>query len=704
MKQKKRNFGQHYITNMRPVFNRRALYTDTTCNYVEPAEPEAYSKVRIRFRTGRNNVDRVYLEHEDASIPMYKLENGELFDIYEQIIFIEDRKFAYHFKIQAGTIECYYDCRNVVSEPDPSCNFEIYPDFHTPDWMKGAVMYQIYTDRFCNGDPTNDVLDREYFYLGDYVHRVPQEEWDKYPEHMGVREFYGGDLQGVMNKLDYLQDLGVEVIYFNPLFVSPSNHKYDTQDYDNIDPHFGPLAVDEGEVLPQGDTDNTHATRYRSRVTDKRNLEQANLLFAKLVQEAHKRHMRVIIDGVFNHCGSFNKWLDREKIYSNREGYLKGAFVSADSPYRDYFYFQDKSRERWPDNPTYDGWWGHDTLPKLHYENSEALCQYMMHIAEKWLKPPYNADGWRLDVAADLGSNPEANHKFWKTFRKCVKHVNPEAIIIAEHYGNPAPWLQGDEWDTIMNYDAFMEPISWFFTGMEKHSDVFRMDLLGNAGMFWDAMIYNGRKLPESSALTSMNELSNHDHSRFLTRTNHMVGRCDKLGSENASVGVNPAVMREAVALQFTWTGAPTIYYGDEAGVCGFTDPDNRRTYPWGHEDQQMIAFHKTMIRIHKSCPELRTGSLKNMGSGQNYLTYGRFDRKAQTLVLINNNNREIELDIPVWYIEVPKETTMTCLVASDAQGFHEAPLKLSVRGGKVHVVLPPYSAQVYRHVNEEVD
>ncbi|MCR5716981.1 MAG: glycoside hydrolase family 13 protein [Lachnospiraceae bacterium] len=696
-----RNFRQKYITNMRPVFNRQALYTDTTESYVVPADPEPYSRVKIRFRTARNNVDNVYLEHEDVSIRMYKLENGELFDIYEQTVFIEDRTYTYHFKIQSGGIECFYDCRSTVSSPDAGCNFAIYPGFQTPSWMKGAVMYQIYTDRFCNGDPTNDVLDREYYYLGDYVQRIPREQWDKYPAHMGVREFYGGDLQGVLDKLDYLKDLGVEVIYFNPLFVSPSNHKYDTQDYDNIDPHFGPLVVDEGEVLAPGDTENAHAQKYRCRVTDKRNLESANLLFAKVVEEAHNRGIRVIIDGVFNHCGSFNKWLDREKIYDGREGYIKGAFVSADSPYQDYFYFRDRRRESWPDNTSYDGWWGHDTLPKLNYEYSETLCQYICHIAEKWLLPPYNADGWRLDVAADLGSNPEANHRFWKLFRKCVKKVKPDAVIIAEHYGNPSDWLHGDEWDTIMNYDAFMEPLSWFFTGMEKHSDMFRYDFLGNAGMFWDAMIYNGRRLPWSAGMISMNELSNHDHSRFLTRTNHMVGRCDKLGSENASVGVNPAVMREAVTVQFTWTGAPTIYYGDEAGVCGFTDPDNRRTYPWGHEDRMMIDFHKAVIHIHKTCPELRKGSLKNTGSGTNYLTYGRFLKEAQTLVLINNNDHEIELDIDVWYLGVPKESSMRRILLSTAESFTTESAQLPVNGGRSHVKMPAYSAQIYRHTTE---
>ena len=183
-------------------------------------------------------------------------------------------------------------------------------------------MYQIYTDRFYNGDPSNDVETREYYYIGGYSSRVT--DWSKYPDKMGVREFYGGDLQGVIDKLDYLQDLGVEVLYFNPLFVSPSNHKYDIQDYDYIDPHLGVIVEDGGEILPEGVTDNSQATKYQKRTTDRRNLEASNQLFIRLVEELHRRGMKIILDGVFNHCGSFNKWMDRERVYEGRRIIRRG--------------------------------------------------------------------------------------------------------------------------------------------------------------------------------------------------------------------------------------------------------------------------------------------------------------------------------------------------------------------------------------------
>ena len=575
---------QEYVTNMRPTFNKRAVFSDETENYRTPAEPEAGDTVNIRIRTKKNNVDFVFLVYDDVRQPMKWMESKDGFDYYGTDVKLGSETIRYYFEIISGKIHCYYNQIGVTREIDEHYCFGIVPGFKTPDWAKGAVMYQIFVDRFCNGDPSNDVVTGEYTYIDEHVKKV--DDWNRPPQAMDVRDFYGGDLQGVLDKLDYLQDLGIDVIYFNPLFVSPSNHGYDIQDYDNVDPHKGRIVSDEGDLLADWQTENRFATRYIDRVTNPKNLEASNQLFIELVEEAHRRGMRVIIDGVFNHCGSFNKWLDRERIYEGREGYAKGAFIDRDSPYHNFFMFHDENR--FPYNTTYDGWWGHDTLPKLNYENSRELYEYIMRIGAKWVSPPFNADGWRLDVAADLGRSPEFNHRFWRDFRRSVKNANPNAIILAEHYGDPSSWLQGDQWDTVMNYDAFMEPVTWFLTGMQKHSDDYRQDLLGNAESFWGAMGYHTACFATPSLFVAMNELSNHDHSRFLTRTNRKVGRMNTLGPDAAGEGVNRAVMREAVLIQMTWPGAPTIYYGDEAGLCGFTDPDNRRTYPWGREDQKM--------------------------------------------------------------------------------------------------------------------
>ena len=424
---------QLYLDNLTMIFNPQALFSDGTERYRIPAEPKENDYVKIRFRAGRENIDQVFLITNDIRQKMEKISNDRLFDYYEAGMQLDTQRVEYYFEVHCGPLVCYYNATGVADHVDPQYHFWIKPGFSTPSWAKGAVFYQIYVDRFFNGDTSNDVETDEYFYIGEGTEKV--EDWNKYPAQMGVREFYGGDIAGVWQKLDYLQDLGVEVIYFNPIFVSPSNHKYDIQDYDYIDPHIGKIVKDEGELLKRSEQGNLmcdpahpnkNASRYICRVTDKENLEASNQFFADFVEEAHKRGMKVILDGVFNHCGSFNKWLDRECIYEDAPGYEKGAFVSQDSPYRSYFKFWE---EIWPYNTYYDGWWGHDTLPKLNYEESDELFQYVMHIARKWVSPPYNVDGWRLDVAADLGHSAEYNHFFWREFRRNVKEANPNAII-----------------------------------------------------------------------------------------------------------------------------------------------------------------------------------------------------------------------------------------------------------------------------------
>lgn len=685
---------QAYMAGMRPVLNKRALFSDVSSEFVCPPEPNPYSIVTIKFRAAKNNIDKVYFVCQNEKHLMMKYKTDELFDWYEYDLELDDEKVSYYFEVTAGRITCVYDFRGVAKNVEDYYKFVIVPGNHVPRWAKGAVMYQIYVDRFCNGDPSNDVLTDEYNYIGEHVKRV--EDWGKYPAVMDVREFYGGDLQGVLDKMDYLQDLGIDVIYFNPLFVSPSNHKYDIQDYDYIDPHFGRIVNDRGDLLEPGQNENREASRYINRIANKENLEASNALFATVVEEAHRRGMKVILDGVFNHCGSFNKWLDRERIYENFEGYEKGAYISADSPYRDYFHFYDENR--WPYNPTYDGWWGHDTLPKLNYEGSEKLYNYILHIGKKWVSPPYNVDGWRLDVAADLGHSPEFNHKFWKDFHKAVREANPEAIVLAEHYGSPKEWIENGEWDTVMNYDAFMEPITWFLTGMQKHSDDYREDLYGNADSFWGAMHYHGAAFCGESSHIAMNELSNHDHSRFLTRTNKRVGRVNTMGPEAANEGVDKAVMREAVVMQMTWAGAPTIYYGDEAGLCGFTDPDNRRTYPWGHEDHDLIEFHKVMIRIHKESTAFKYGSLKYLIGDYNLIGYVRFFEDDHYITLVNNNDYEVDREYSVWESGIPRECEMERIVQTDSEGFTTDIVKYPVEGGKLHIVLPKKSAVVLRY------
>ncbi|WP_296838111.1 glycoside hydrolase family 13 protein [Butyrivibrio sp.] len=692
------------------MFDSKLLFHDISGQFVCPMEQDIFSDVTIFFRTGKDQVFKVFLCTDENEYPMSLMDEDEvrekgfedgfdIFDYYKVIVKLGDKPFSYIFKLELGNRSndahaVYYDYRGAFLRKPAADNhmaFRLFPGAHVPKWSRGAVMYQIFVDRFCNGDKDNDVLTDEYHYNGG--HSVQVNDWNKYPHPSeSYKEFYGGDLQGVIDKLDYLKDLGVEVIYLNPVFVSPSSHKYDTMDYDHIDPHFGKIVEDEGRLLDEDITDNRKATKFVNRVTNINNLNESDLLFAKLVNEAHQRGIRVIIDGVFNHCGSFNKWLDKELIYED------GAFLSEDSPYHKWFDFKKK---KWPENNTYDGWWGYDTLPKLNFEGSRSLQEYILRLGRKWVSEPFNADGWRLDVATDLGHSESFNHEFWQRFRNAVRDANPDAIILAENYGSSRNWLLGNEWDTIMNYDAFMEPVTWFLTGEEKHSDEFKKESLCNTALFWKSMKKAiGENFGNFSMYTSMNQLDNHDHSRFMTRTNMKPGRSsDPEGPQAADKGVNKGIFKEAVVMQMTWPGAPTLYYGDEAGVCGFTDPDNRRTYPWGNEDKELIDFYKNIISIHKKYPEFTDGSLVQLGktSVRGVLSYGRFTGEAASVIILNNNNKEKEIALDLKPLGIPDNCSFDKLIQTSESGYDNNG-SYEVLNRELNITLPAYSSLVIRY------
>ncbi len=672
------------------ALNREALFTDETVGFRFPSEPDEGDHVVFLFRTAANDVDCVnYIQDGSGEvIAMKKTDSDGLFDFYEHRLTVGYETIRYCFQVKKGNEVCYYS-RLGVDDRYPSDGwFLIVPGFNTPDWAKGAVMYQIFVDRFRNGDQTNDVLSDEYVYLENKV--VGVKDWNKYPNQFDVGSFYGGDLQGVWDKLDYLENLGVEVIYLNPIFVSPSNHKYDCQDYDYIDPHYGVILRDGGETVGPEESDNRYATKYMVRTTDIENLKASNDFFSSFIREVHKRGMKVMLDGVFNHCGSFHKWLDGERIYELSGNYEPGAYISEESHTHSFFKFKE---EAWPYNDSYEGWWGHSTLPKLNYEGSEVLYQYILDIAAKWVSEPYNADGWRLDVAADLGHSSQFNHGFWKDFRKAVKTANQEAIVLAEHYGDPSVWLQGDEWDTVMNYDAFMEPVSWFLTGMEKHSDEKNLKLFGDGKAFLKSMNYHMSRMMTGSLMTAMTQLSNHDHSRFLTRTNQKTGRISTEGPEAASEGISYGIFRQGVMIQMTWLGAPTIYYGDEAGVCGWTDPDNRRTYPWGNESMELIEFHRYMTTLHRTIPALRLGSLKPLLAEDHLIGYGRFLGDSICAVAVSSHMEEHEAQLPVWQLGLKDGETMSRVMLTYESGYNVGKISIKVIEGKAIILMPPFSS-----------
>lgn len=617
--------------------NKEAIFSDGTKQFRNPTQIEPYGTVVLRIRVSReDNVD-IYLKTDKSCVSMQRSSEQGLFCYYEASLTLEREPVRYYYILRSNEGVFSYDRMGLCDGEQSMRPFCMVPGFTVPDWMQGAVMYQIFVDRFRNGNSDNDVCDGEYPYINQPVSFV--QDWNRPPETLDVANFYGGDLQGVYEKLDYLKSLGVEVLYFNPIFESPSNHKYDTKDYDYIDSH---LAVkDDGQA--------------------------SNEYFASFMGKAHEMGFKVIIDGVFNHCGSFHKWMETKKDYFN--------------------FYEDGS---------YEGWWGFDTLPKLNYEGSKQLEEEVLQIGAKWLSPPYNVDGWRLDVAADLGHSKEYNHYFWKSFRKAVKTANPQAVILAEHYGDAREWLQGDEWDTLMNYDAFMDPVTDFFTGMEKHSDAYNEAVLGDGVLFENRMKEAMTMYMTPSLYRSMNQLSNHDHSRFLTRTNHVVGRAAVVGSEKASEGIQKCVLRQATLLQMTWPGAPTLYYGDEVGVVGFTDPDSRRTYPWGNEDKELLSFFRDVIFLHKSYSVLKDGALIFLDCGSGYISYARFNDNTCVVVAFNAKRETIELSLPVWKAGVAPKSKMRRIFLTQGNGYSILMKETDINSGYLSVSLGPNGGIVF--------
>ncbi len=668
--------------------NFDAVFSDESENFVSPCEPKSGENVTIKIRVLKNNIDEIFLVSKGISYPMCLSSSDRLFSYYTFVKKNIKETFSYHFLIKKDNENFFFSKYGVASFIDPHYNFNVIPDFITPKWAKSSVMYQIYVDRFYNGDTTNDVKTFEYTYLGKPVFA---KKWDDDITANDVWNFYGGDLQGVIDKVSYLEDLGVECIYFNPLFVSPSNHKYDISDYDYVDPHIGVVIDDYEDPLEFEKMDNKYAKMYETRTTSKKNLEASNQLLIDLIKIFHEKNIKVILDGVFNHCGSFNKWLDTEGFYVNNPLYEKGAYQDEKSKYHDYFHWLG---DTW-DPDEYDGWWGYKNHPKLNFEGSKELEDYIMEVGRKWVSPPFNADGWRLDVAADLGLSEEYNHEFWQKFRNAVKKANPESIIIAEHYGNPRPWLNGTQWDTIMNYDAFMEPITWLLTGMEKHSEEHRPEYFANTYEFVTRMRYNMAFFSVQSLFTSMNQLSNHDHSRFLTRTNGYAGRLHIDGKDKADQNTKIYVMYQAIVMQMTWVGSPTLYYGDEVGVTGFTDPDNRRTFPWGHENNELLDFYKIAIRIHKKYDALRYGSIKLVYSEYGILVYTRFTENQKVLIIININSESRKLVLPVWVMNSVEDSNFKLILESKIDCYVKFYRYFKVKNGHLNITIDKNSSMI---------
>lgn len=447
-----------------------------------------------------------------------------------------------------------------------SCVEDAYP---VPEALRGAVMYQIFPDRFYQSGCCNCAEKLQPYWVHEDKSDVPVYLPDEHGEVLN-NDFYGGNLNGICEKLPYLQELGVEILYLNPIFMAFSTHRYDTYDYKRIDPMLGTEAD-----------------------------------FSALCSRAHALGMKVVLDGVFSHVGS-------------RSPYFQSAISNPDSPYRDWFQFK-----HYPD--VYESWWGITTLPCVDKMN-ESYIRYIIEdedsVLAHWLR--LGADGYRLDVVDEL---PDA---FLARLRKRLRELKPDAILIGEvwedasnkvAYGVRRRYLTGRQLDSVMNY-PWQKAILRYVRGEDGGEQ------LG------ERIMTIAENYPSDVLSAVMNILSTHDTPRALTALVDPTdaGRAELARRHMDAPTRSRALhlLRMAAFLQFMLPGAPCIYYGDEAGMDGYRDPFNRKFYPWGAEDEPLQAFYTTLARLKKESPALRRGDVTVLEAGGGRLLFlRRFEKQA---------------------------------------------------------------------------
>jgi alpha-glucosidase len=585
------------------------LYSDQTELFMSNPEPMANQPLKIRLRAYRGNISKATFISAGQTVPM-RIESQDklgVFDFWVADVSTGSANSRYRFKVENGSDTAWYNAVGFYEQdPGDEYSFWIAPNFQTPGWAKDSIYYQIFVDRFFNGNPKNDVKEGEYIFPypenpGNPNNvKVTAKKWNSLPEQPAKnRDFFGGDIEGVRQKLTYLSGLGINTIYFNPIFHSPSNHKYDTQDYRTIDPHFA-----------------------------------SNEEFKNFVKEAHAKNIRVVIDGVFNHTGSWHRWFDRAGQYETT-----GAFESQKSEWSDFYNFN-----TWPDK--YISWWDFDTLPKLNYASAKLRGEIYGNkdsIARSWIQN-YGVDGWRLDVPNEAGQNGGSDdHSIWREFRTAVKSTKKDAVIIGELWKNANPYLQGDQFDGVMNYEGFADAVSTYMNNGYTIETTKRESISTTQFELWIRSVL--AKSPNQANQVVMNLLDSHDTSRFVYRA-----QGDKWK------------LYEAAIFQMTFVGAPMIYYGDEIGMTGGKDPDCRRPFNWNFDRAEHISpLYKKLTQIRNANSALRTGSFETiLADDQNgILAYSRMDKKNRVLVILNNTSGTKNVTVNVEKLGFDKGTVL---------------------------------------------
>ena len=622
----------------------REIFHDQGPMFDSNPQPALNSSVTLTLRVCYHDITSaniVYYNHATGAVTWVPMSwastdpTGQ-FDYWQGTIAnVGSSELQYWFQVNDGSATAWYNAAGVSSTEPASTNsdnFYIDPGFTTPSWMKNGVGYQIFPDRFYDGNTSNDIYTDEYSYAGC---ETEQHSWSSGYTSVAANVsgcnsevFFGGDLVGIQDKLSYIkQTLGANIIYINPVFESPTNHKYDTADYYKVSPAFGT------------------------------NTDLENLI-AAIHGTSNGPKGYVILDGVFNHTGDTNCWFGKY-TYWNESCSVIGAYQSQSSPYYDYYTFQS-----WPSS--YSTFFGISSMPKLDYGATGSPVRQQIYgsstsVIQTYLKAPYDIDGWRLDAAQylDAGGNngsDATNHQIMQQLRAAVTSVNPNAEILGEYWGDASAWLDdGTEWDSAMNYNGFTNPVSEWICGVDENGNSNSIDTAQFASWMWDTRA----DLPWNVQEVMTNELGTHDTERFAQRCSWTNGWGTYL----------------AMFLQFTYVGTPMIYYGDEYGMLGGADPENRHTFDWADATtaDTGVALAQKLIAIRRDYPALRTGSLiplvpditGNLYGTTGIYAFARVNQNHRIVVVLNNSSStQSNVAVPVWLAGDAIGSTVTDLVS----------------------------------------
>lgn len=617
-----------------------SIHSDGTDDFLSNPSPKIGDKIKVRLRMVENpSVKHVLIlsfpdgiEHfEEMSV--LKTEHGLVY--YEAELEISENRLQYQFYIVCDDIIYYYTQNEITTYiPDHTYDFVILADYEQPEWVRDSVFYQIFPERFCNGNPENDVRTGEYAQNGFETIKI--ENWGKTPldyEHGHCLDFYGGDLEGIIQKIPYLKKLGITALYLNPIFVAPSVHKYDCLDYFHVDPHFG------------GDK-----------------------ALEKLSTELHKNGMKLVLDISINHTGTDHKWFNRDCVWFPKS---VGAYNNPESEERGYYFFGE--------NNSYLGWFNVETMPTLNY-TSESLRQKIYKaedsVLKKWLKPPYSIDGWRFDVADVFARNgkTQLDRELWPEICSSIKAENPKAYILAEDWGDCPEHLQGDQWDSPMNYYACARPIRQFFGEpdlfMTRHPLLRGVPYKMTADDLKNRVMEHFAKLPFAMWENQFNLIDSHDVGRLHNNP--------KISSEQ---------YRGAVIFQFMLTGAPSVYYGDEAQIEGLTETMEGCRYPmpWNSDFEQTENYklYSKIIKLRNKTKALRRGGMKFIYSEGRTFALARFYKDEAFVAVISNEDTETKIKLPLWAIGAKIPKTEVFEKTPDFTELSEGEIELTVKPGE---------------------